>query len=242
MSLGARSLGASSLGASRSARQFWRLHPFSHGTGHDHMATDEAIFQAVVAGESLPTLRFYTWERPTISLGYHQRQIPPHWETLQWADHPIDRVRRPTGGRAVLHQGDLTYAVIAPGFDGNRSVAYGQICEFLIQGWKSLGVELTYGSAGRGYIQNLNCFATATGADLVLPNGSKFIGSAQKRSGDVILQHGSMCLNPDRNLWHQVFQTESPDISENICQENIHHIINALTKSATEVFGIRWQT
>ena len=223
----------------------WQRLPLTCADGLTNMALDEAIFQSVVVGESLPTLRFYTWERPTISLGYHQRNYPPHWDTLRWNgqtqdDKVLDRVRRPTGGRAVLHQGDLTYALIAPGFTASRSAAYEQICEFLIQGWRSLGVELHYGSARRGYIQNPNCFATATGADLVLDNGSKFIGSAQKRSGDVILQHGSMCLNPDNRLWRQVFETEAPEIPESVRCEGISRIIEALSQSVTEVFGIRW--
>ena len=227
----------------------WQHLPLTCADGLTNMALDEAIFQSVVAGESPPTLRFYTWERPTISLGYHQRKYPPHWDTLGWAQEghmqdghtwdsrTIDLVRRPTGGRAVLHQGDLTYALIAPGFTASRSAAYGQICEFLIRGWRSLGVELHYGAAGRGYIQNPNCFATATGADLVLDNGSKFIGSAQKRSGDVILQHGSMCLNPDDRLWHQVFDTQAPEIPALIRHKNINRIIEALSQSAIELFG-----
>lgn len=230
----------------------WQHLPLTCADGLTNMALDEAIFQSVVAGKSPPTLRFYTWERPTISLGYHQRTYPPHWDTLRWAKEgqmqggqtqdfrTIDRVRRPTGGRAVLHQGDLTYALIAPGFTASRSAAYRQICEFLIQGWRSLGVELHYGAAGRGYIHNPNCFATATGADLVLDNGSKFIGSAQKRSGDVILQHGSMCLNPDDRLWHQVFETEAPEIPTSVRYEKINRIIEALSQSAIDVFGIHW--
>ena len=217
----------------------WQHLPLTCADGLTNMALDEAIFQSVVAGESPPTLRFYTWERPTISLGYHQRKYPPHWDTLRWAQdgQTIDLVRRPTGGRAVLHQGDLTYALIAPGFTASRSVSYGQICEFLIRGWRSLGVELHYGVAGRGYIQNPNCFATATGADLVLDNGSKFIGSAQKRSGDVILQHGSMCLNPDDRLWRQVFETDAPEILASVRREEISRIIEALSQSAIELFG-----
>ncbi len=225
----------------------WQRLPLTCGDGLTNMALDEAIFQSVVAGDRLPVLRFYTWERPTISLGYHQRTYPPHWDTLRWDPdgqtqdgQVIDRVHRPTGGRAVLHQGDLTYALIAPGFSSSRSEAYGQICEFLIQGWRSLGVELHYGSPKRGYIQNPNCFATATGADLVLSNGSKFIGSAQKRSGDVILQHGSMCLNPDDRLWRRVFETETPEIPTSVRREGTSRIIEALSQSATEVFGIRW--
>ena len=98
--------------------------------------------------------------------------------------------------------------MITSGFKGTRLQVYEQICEFLIQGWKELGLELHYGSAGRGYIHNPNCFGTATGADLVLADGSKFIGSAQLRRGNAILQHGSMRLTQDTTLFSQVFQTE----------------------------------
>jgi lipoate---protein ligase len=217
-----------------------RVLPIRSGDGLTQMTRDEAIFQAVVAGDCPPTLRFYTWETPTISLGYHQRQYPAHWDTLRWHDRPVKLVRRPTGGRAVLHQGDLTYAIVASGFGASRSAAYGEISQFLIQGWRSLGVELTYGQAGRGYIHNPNCFATATGADLVLNNGSKFIGSAQKRSGTVILQHGSMCLNPDPELWQQVFGTAAPEIPAEVGQQSIDRIVAALTQSATDVLGIDW--
>lgn len=75
----------------------------------------------------------------------------------------------------------------------------------MIQGWRSLGVDLHYGQAERGYIHNPNCFDTATAADLVLADGSKLIGSAQLRRGKAILQHGSIQLNPDPVFFQQVF-------------------------------------
>jgi lipoate-protein ligase A len=130
-----------------------------------------------------PTLRFYTWKPATISLGYHQYQWSASWQQLTWQGEPLDLVRRPSGGRAVLHQGDLTYAVVTSGLSTKRLEAYKTICEFLIQGWRSLGVTLQYGEAGRGYMRQANCFGTATGADLVLADGSKLIGSAQLRRG-----------------------------------------------------------
>ncbi|WP_263971779.1 lipoyl protein ligase domain-containing protein [Leptolyngbya ohadii] len=86
------------------------------------------------------TLRFYTWHPAAISLGYHQRQFPPQWCELTWNDRPLDLVRRPSGGRAVLHQGELTYAVITSGLSGTRRSAYQQICEFLIRGWRSIAI------------------------------------------------------------------------------------------------------
>ena len=184
---------------------YWRLIPLLDAPGQTQMAIDRWLLDQHRQGLHPPTLRFYTWSPPAISLGYHQRQYPDFWQQLSWNNQPIDLVRRPSGGRAVLHQGDLTYAVIASGLPKNRMQAYQAICEFLIAGWRSLRVELDYGASGRGYIHNPNCFGTATAADLVLPTGAKLIGSAQLRQGDTILQHGSIRINPDPDLFQQVF-------------------------------------
>ncbi len=183
----------------------WRYIPPISASGSLQMAIDQWLLDQHRQGHP-PTLRFYTWEPAAISLGYHQRRWPAHWNHLTWNDRPLDLVRRPTGGRAVLHQGDLTYAVITSGLTGDRTQNYHQLCEFLLRGWRSLGVELHYGQAGRGYIQNPNCFGTATGADLLLPEGFKLIGSAQLYREQTILQHGSMRLKPNPELFQQVFQ------------------------------------
>lgn len=168
------------------------------------MAIDAWLFEQFCRGDHPPVLRFYAWKPIAISLGFHQSRYPIEWRDLTWQGDAIDLVRRPSGGRAVLHQGDLTYAVITSGA-GNRMQAYRSICEFLIAGWRSIGVDLDFGSAKRGYIHNPNCFGTATAADLIMPDGTKLIGSAQVRRGAAILQHGSMRLNPDRALFQQVF-------------------------------------
>ena len=184
------------------------------------MTIDRWLLEQHLLANHPPTLRFYIWSSPTISLGYHQKKYPLHWENLTWKGQKLDLVRRPTGGRAVLHQGDLTYAVVTSDVPGSRIEAYKKICTFLIQGWQKLGLDLHYGTAGRGYIHNPNCFGTATSADLVLPDRTKFIGSAQLRKGNVILQHGSMRLKPEPELFTQVFGAESftsvklPDILE----------------------------
>ncbi|MEO0687192.1 MAG: biotin/lipoate A/B protein ligase family protein, partial [Cyanobacteria bacterium J06649_11] len=183
----------------------WRLIPFLEADGKLQMKIDEWLLKQHQLGKYPPILRFYSWSPSAISLGYHQRKYPEDWQNLIWKNQKIDLVRRPTGGRAVLHDGDLTYAVVTSGLSGSRIEAYKKICEFLIQGWKNLGIELSYGTAGRGYINNPNCFGTATGSDLVTVDGCKLIGSAQLRRGNVILQHGSMRLNPDRELFKKVF-------------------------------------
>jgi lipoate---protein ligase len=219
-------------------QQVWRLIPTLAASGDVHMAIDRWLLGQHELGKHPSTLRFYTWSPPAISLGYHQRQYPEFWQNLTWKGEKLDLVRRPSGGRAVLHQGDLTYAVVTSGLQGNRLDVYGKICEFLIQGWRSLGMELYYGQAGRGYIHNPNCFGTATGADLVLADGSKFIGSAQLRKGEAILQHGSMRLNPDVDLFAKVFNQEffsSGKFPQTINQETI---INALIVAACDCFAM----
>ncbi|BAY07451.1 lipoate--protein ligase family protein [Calothrix sp. NIES-2098] len=200
------------------SKQVWRLIPLLEAAGNVQMAIDRWLLAQHQSGNHPPTLRFYTWSPAAISLGYHQHQYPEFWSNLIWQGEKLDIVRRPTGGRAVLHQSDLTYAVVTSGLHGvdakrlvarHRLQAYQKICEFLIQGWRSLGVELQYGTAGRGYIHNPNCFGTATGADLVLADGAKLIGSAQLRRAGAILQHGSMRLNQDAELFTQVFGGEA---------------------------------
>ncbi|MBH8551919.1 lipoate--protein ligase family protein [Nostocaceae cyanobacterium CENA357] len=202
------------------------------------MAIDGWLLEQHLSGHHPPTLRFYTWSPPAISLGYHQRQYPQYWQNLTWQGQKLNLVRRATGGRAVLHQGDLTYAVITSGLTGSRLQAYEKICEFLIQGWRSLGVELHYGTAGRGYIHNPNCFGTATGADLVLPDETKFIGSAQLRRGKAILQHGSIRLNQDAELFAQVFGAEHSTTVQLPQNFKVENIIAALIAAACDCFGM----
>ncbi|MGG6237755.1 lipoyl protein ligase domain-containing protein [Nodosilinea sp. AN01ver1] len=158
-----------------------------------------------------PTLRFYTWSPAAISLGVSQRRhIPDHWRNLSWQGQPVDLVQRPTGGRGVLHQGDLTYAVITSNVEGSRSQVYRFLCQFLIAGWAKLGISLEFGQPDRDYSRSSNCFALATSADLVDSQGHKVIGSAQLRRGAYLLQHGSISLAPDPELWQQVFLTPGP--------------------------------
>jgi lipoate---protein ligase len=220
------------------SKQVWRLIPWLEATGNVQMAIDGWLLAQHQSGKHPPTLRFYTWSPAAISLGYHQRQYPEFWENIIWQGEKLDIVRRPTGGRAVLHQGDLTYTVVTSGLNSDRLQAYQKICEFLIQGWRSLGVELQYGTAGRGYIHNPNCFGTATGADLVLPDGAKLIGSAQLRRAGAILQHGSIRLHQDAELFTQIFGVESWTQVQLPQSLSIEIIITALMAAASYCFEI----
>jgi lipoate-protein ligase A len=132
--------------------------------------------------------------------------------------------------------------VVASGLPGKRQEAYQEICKFLIQGWRSLGIALHYGSAGRDYAGNPNCFGTATGADLVSAEGYKLIGSAQLRRGSTILQHGSMRLEPDVELFTRVFAEAPPPINLAMPERGealIHTVVDALTNAAADCFGVQ---
>ena len=215
----------------------WRLIPLMEAKGATQMALDYWLWQQHCQGKHPPTIRFYTWSPVAISLGYHQRRWPSFWNELAAAG-VVDLVRRPTGGRAVLHQGDLTYMVVVSGMSGKRLEVYEKICEFLIEGWRSLGVKLHYGKAGRGYFHNPNCFGTATGADLVTAEGEKLIGSAQMRRGDTVLQHGSMRLSSNTELFARVFGEPAPPPVD----FPVKQVEEALIGAACRCFGIELVT
>ena len=193
--------------------QSWRFIPEVMAPGSTQMATDAWLLDQLIMGQQPPTLRFYRWQPVALSLGYHQNQWPSHWRSLRWREQAIELVRRPSGGRAVLHQGDLTYAVTMP-LQKSRQDLYRQICDALIAAWKRLGVSLDYGTARRRYHTQASCFALATAADLVTPTGYKLVGSAQWRRDGNLLQHGSIRLWPDAALYTQVFG-QNPETSAN---------------------------
>jgi lipoate---protein ligase len=218
-----------------------RLIPCFTAPGELQMQIDRWLLQEYLAHRQPPTLRFYQWSPAAISLGYHQRRYPESWQSLSYAGKPIDLVRRPTGGRAVLHQGELTYSIVTGGISGSKLAVYQQLCEFLVQGWRSLGVELTYGAKGKEYRDQADCFATATGADLVLADGYKFIGSAQLIHDGALLQHGSMRLQPNLDLFQTVFGVTTAAPPAEIQTHSIAEITAAISAAAAEVLNIKWQ-
>ncbi len=220
----------------------WRLIPPLEACGVVQMAIDQWLLDQHQHHGHPPALRFYTWSPATISIGVSQRRrVPEHWHSLVWQGQPVPLVQRPTGGRGVLHQGDLTYAVITSHIAGSREQAYRRLCQFLIEGWQSLGVALDFGQPSRDYGRSHNCFALSTSADLVDAQGHKAIGSAQLRRGAYLLQHGSIGLNPDAALWETVFQARLPPLAQtqaSVQQGLTHHqIVDALTQAARVCFN-----
>ena len=181
------------------AGQAWRLIQDREGSGPWNMGLDEAMLRN--ASEfGLASLRLYTWSGPWLSLGYAQRRVAP--ERLEDCRRVgVSVVRRTTGGRAVLHGRDLTYCVAAPeqrlkpGLRGT----YDQVADALLVALHSLGIREAdraplLGSQGR--TPDFDCFAEPAGDEIVLGAG-KLIGSAQRRRGGAVLQHGSIRLAAD---------------------------------------------
>lgn len=177
--------------------QEWRLIDTGAQNGALNMAIDEAILEVHAKGLTPPTLRFYRWETPTLSVGYAQPWDED--EVLRCQRLGVDLVRRPTGGRAVLHCEELTYSVVVSrnyGIQGSILETYRQLSSALACGLQTLGVgaDLRPGEQKGG--SRRACFAATTQADLGV-GGGKLVGSAQLRRGNVLLQHGAIPLRPN---------------------------------------------
>ena len=174
------------------------------------MAVDEAVSGAVGEGRVPPTLRLYSWRVPTLSLGLLQR--PTGAVDLVACERlAIPVVRRPTGGRAVLHAQELTYSVAAPRQGSWRALSvsevFGLVSRGLILGLARLGIVAGVGDSGVGTAdrQRVEACFLARRMPAVLVDGRKLIGSAQRRFPQAVLQHGSILLDFDAALHQRVF-------------------------------------
>ncbi|MBP8614157.1 MAG: lipoate--protein ligase family protein [Firmicutes bacterium] len=171
--------------------------------GKFNMAVDEGIQNAVRRGEACPTLRFYEWEPACLSLGYFQ-DVDKEVDIKSLERLGVDLVRRPTGGKAVLHDDELTYSVAIPERDlpGTVLETYKLLSEAIVNGLRSLGVAAEMVSLERGVtvrdsrFQQAACFSAPSWYEVVAL-GKKIVGSAQVRRGGIILQHGSIPFHMD---------------------------------------------
>ena len=180
----------------------WRLISFARLNAFENMATDEAIFRANQRTGSPPTLRFYSWSPPSVSLGYFQA-AREEVDIEACRRYSVDIVRRPTGGKAVLHENDLTYAVIAsdhnPLFPRDILGTYKVISSCIAQGLSELGIEAEMEGNGRSYQDDslkAACFSSPSRYELLAKN-KKICGSAQLRSKGIFLQHGAILVDFD---------------------------------------------
>lgn len=180
------------------------------------MAVDEAILDQIREGNgrSRPTLRLYAWDPACLSLGYAQPFADVARDRLEQRGWEV--VRRPTGGRAILHVDELTYSVIGPAEEpvlaGSILESYNRIARALVAALGSLGlpVEVKEGKSDENGGPNPVCFEVPSSYEIIA-HSKKLIGSAQARKKDGMLQHGSLPLTGDLSRICQAlsFETET---------------------------------
>lgn len=177
-------------------------------TGAWNMAVDRAVQLARAEGSVPPTLRIYSWVRPTVSLGRFQDVAGV--DLVFCAGQGVDVVRRSTGGRGVLHDDEVTYSLVASVDDGvPRGVAasYRHLCAGLAEAYRLLGVPAELTRRTRGDAASAACYLHATPADLSV-GARKLSGSAQVWEGTTVLQHGSFTITRDLATESVIFRLD----------------------------------
>ncbi|TFE25180.1 lipoate--protein ligase family protein [Cohnella luojiensis] len=224
----------------------WRFIHTGNRSPAENMAIDEAMLTAHQEGMTPPTVRFYGWSPATLSIGYFQQASKEvDFEALR--SRGIGFVRRATGGRAVLHDRELTYSIIVsesyPGIPANITEAYRVLSLGLLQGFRNLGLDarMTGVDAAKDDAEETGasrpagssaCFDSPSRYELVV-EGRKIAGSAQMRAKGVILQHGSIPLDLDAGLLFDVlrFSDDRAKIRMKRVFENKAVAVNACMRS-----------
>lgn len=175
--------------------------------GATNMALDEAI---LLLGQPTPTLRFYSWSPPCLSIGYSQA-VARDVDLEACRRLGIGLVRRPTGGGAILHHGELAYSLVAPeahpAVSGSIVESYRKVSHGLMAGLAHLGLAPQMAPAvGAGGATSAACFDSPSACELTV-GGRKLVGSAQCRRNGTVLQHGSLLLDLDHRQALEVLRT-----------------------------------
>lgn len=199
----------------------WRLIKDSYHTGFMNMAIDEAIMIAHREGLVPPTIRFYQWSPPAVSLGYFQ-DLQKEIDVDVCQDMGIDIVRRPTGGKAVLHDKELTYSFIIrenhPLVNNSILETYKKISGGMIRGLSYIGVTAELVPLReKSEIHHSDfksiCFSVPSQYEVQV-EGKKIVGSAQVRKREIVLQHGSLLIELEKEKLFSVFNFPSAQIRE----------------------------
>ena len=233
---------------------FWDLILDDELDGTSNMAIDSAMLDEVEESPDPKTIvRFYRWRQPTVSLGRNQK-IETAVDELFCAEQGIDIVHRPTGGRAVLHDDELTYAVASNDsttFGDTIYANYKSVSEALCAGFNRVGVPAILAPETRKVVahvsgNDLPCFMSPSRYELTV-QGRKIVGSAQRRLRRSFLQHGSMPIRCDRETLARVTRMADPaplyaemaGIEEFLaCRPTIGELTSALVGSFQEHFAI----
>jgi lipoate-protein ligase A len=191
----------------------WRFLDSGYASGTENMMLDVDLAQHLLAGRGGNVVRVYGWRPPAISLGWNQSDHDLERDRVRQAG--IDMVRRPTGGRAILHSQELTYSVIMLASGKHVLEVYDSISKALVKGLRSLGVDAVLERSQPHFPSeyrrrsSIACFTSSARHEITVA-GRKLVGSAQRRYArsdglEVVLQHGSVLLGPDHRRIVQFF-------------------------------------
>jgi lipoate-protein ligase A len=230
----------------------WRLLRHGPADGAFNMAVDETLYRSAVEGVAPPTLRLYSWSRPTLSLGRLQ-SVHEAGDVTACRRLGIALLRRPSGGRAVLHHKELTFSVAVPARSlGRVSVrdAYAWGVAPIRAALERAGVPLDPHSDAKGFPackaeRGLACFAVRSGHEIEA-SGRKLVGIAQLWSRRGFLQHGSILLSLDRPLWREATRSGSDGIDRTAVAldelidspPGFERLVDLLEAEFSRVFGV----
>ncbi|MBQ3642529.1 lipoate--protein ligase family protein [bacterium] len=214
-------------------------------SGEENMRLDSDILdEAIKDNYKEPIIRFYGWSPKCVSLGRNQAQTNINTEFCKLNN--IDTVRRVTGGRGLLHDDEVTYSFVCPidFLQGGESIikSYKEISSAIIEGFKTIGIELQLGGKKKVNTSFDYCMSISTGADLSY-NDKKLIGSAQFRKQNYLLQHGSILFSYDKDLLEKIFN-EKTDTNTITCIKEINpdltrvDIVNAMKIGFRQYFKL----
>lgn len=221
-------------------KETWAFLDTGNRSAAYNMAVDEALLEWHSQGLIPPVVRFYGWEPAALSIGYFQKaEKEIDFDAVK--QHGIGFVRRPTGGRGVLHEHELTYSVIVseshPEMPDSVTEAYRVISEGVLQGFRHLGLEAEFAiprtEEEKQSLKNPRssvCFDAPSWYELVV-EGRKVAGSAQTRQKGVILQHGSILLDIDEDKLFSLFHYPSERVKE--------RMRNAFSQKAVAINALR---
>lgn len=226
----------------------WRFIDCGERCAAENMALDEAMLIEHSKQHTPPTIRFYGWQPAALSIGYFQKaEQEVDLEGLQ--RHGVSLVRRITGGRAVLHEHELTYSMVLgenhPMIPSSVTEAYRLISEGLVLGYRHLGIDAQMSIPQQETAQDVRqrsavCFDASSAYELVV-QGRKAAGSAQTRQKGVLLQHGSILLDVDEDKMFDVLRFANTQVRERI-QKRFHETavtIQMLTSEKVSMLQVK---
>ena len=180
----------------------WRLLLTGFNTAFSNMAIDKAILVANSNGKVPPTVRFYGWNPPAISIGYFQ-SLTDEIDICSCEKFGVDYVRRITGGGAVFHETELTYSIVIPEahpeIPKNIMKSYGRICGAVMKGLRYVGIESEYAPIND-----------------IVASGRKISGNAQTRKLATVLQHGTVLMDVDVDKMFSVLKVPNEKIKDKL--------------------------